>query len=254
MRTGTAKRASARWDSADVDAVLRPIRSGNAFEESVERLLHAVQLGVVLPGEQLPPERELAARLRVSRATLREAIASLKDTGYLESRRGRHGGTFVLDRPAPAAPACPPSITPETAAELEDALALRHALETGAAELAARRTLGAAARSRLARLHRECCAARPGSPRAYRPADSRLHLGIAELSGSPSLAASVADVRARVNDLLDLIPLLLRNIEHSNRQHGQIVTAILDQDPGAARQAMAEHLAGTAALLRGFLT
>lgn len=64
----------------------------------------------------------------------------------------------------------------------------------------------------------------------------------------------MADVRARTNDLLALIPLLPRNIEHSNRQHGQIVDAVLRQDPDAARSAMAEHLAGTAALLRGFLT
>lgn len=242
-----------QWRAADVDAVLRPIRTGNAFEETVERLLHAVQLGVVLPGERLPSERDLAGRLRVSRETLREAIASLRGAGYLESRRGRHGGTFVLDRPAPMQPA-PRPLDAAAASELEDALKLRYVLETGAAELAARRRIGAQARARLARLHRDCCNATPGSSRAYRPADSRLHLAIAELSGSPSLAAGVADVRARTNDLLALIPLLPRNIEHSNRQHGQIVDAVLRQDADAARSAIAEHLAGTAALLRGFLT
>ena len=44
--------------------VLRPIRSGNAFEETVERLLHTIKLGVVRPGERLPAERDLANRLR----------------------------------------------------------------------------------------------------------------------------------------------------------------------------------------------
>ena len=49
------------------------------------------------PGESLPPERELAARLGVSRDTVREAIKSLADAGYLVSRRGRYGGTFLAD-------------------------------------------------------------------------------------------------------------------------------------------------------------
>ena len=46
------------------------------------------------PGESLPPERELASKLGVSRDTVREAIKSLADAGYLVARRGRYGGTF----------------------------------------------------------------------------------------------------------------------------------------------------------------
>ncbi|HEY0617404.1 MAG TPA: FCD domain-containing protein, partial [Kribbella sp.] len=77
---------------------------------------------------------------------------------------------------------------------------------------------------------------------------------IAEVSGSPSLTSATAEVRMRLNELLDAIPLLEVNLEHSNRQHEAIVEAILGGDPEAARQAMREHLSGTAALLRGFLT
>ncbi len=65
------------------EALFRPIRGGNAFEETVERLLQALRLGVVAPGGRLPPGRELAARLGVSRATLREALATLQSAGYL---------------------------------------------------------------------------------------------------------------------------------------------------------------------------
>jgi DNA-binding FadR family transcriptional regulator len=54
--------------------------------------------------------------------------------------------------------------------------------------------------------------------------------------------------------LLDAIPLLERNIEHSNEQHEEIVDAIVAGDPEAARRAMQEHLSGTAALLRAFLS
>ncbi|TNC21169.1 FadR/GntR family transcriptional regulator [Amycolatopsis alkalitolerans] len=223
------------------EALFRPVRAGNAFEETVERLLQSIRLGVVGAGERLPPERELAERLGVSRMTLREAIRTLADAGYVESRRGRYGGTFVHSTlPAPAADDRRP--------ELEDTLSLRYVLETGAAELAARRC---PARDQLAAALAEATAADLAD---YRRRDSRLHLAIAEVAGSASLTSAVADVRMRVNRLLDEIPLLEPNLDHSNTQHELIVTAILDGDPPAARHAMAEHLAGTAALLRAFLT
>ena len=81
--------------SPSSELLFRPVRGGNAFEETVHRLLQTVRLGLVAPGEKLPAERELAAMLAVSRDTLRDAIASLSEAGYLVSRRGRYGGTFV---------------------------------------------------------------------------------------------------------------------------------------------------------------
>src|SRR5215469_10810090 len=75
--------------------LLGPVRTGNAFEETVERLLTEIKLGLVARGERFPAERELAARLGISRLTLREAIRELQEAGFVESRRGRFGGTFV---------------------------------------------------------------------------------------------------------------------------------------------------------------
>ena len=89
--------------NVDLRGVLRPVRQGNAFEETVERLLTVIKLGLVAPGERFPPERELAAQLGISRLTLREAISELNQAGYVESRRGRLGGTFITyTRPAPS--------------------------------------------------------------------------------------------------------------------------------------------------------
>ena len=238
-------------DMAEV--AFRPIRSGNAFEECVERVLSAVKLGLVCPGERLPAERDLATRLGVSRVTLREALRSLAQAGWLEVRRGRHGGTYVLDRspalvgrrPRPGPPVAP------AGESLEDTLLLRQVLELGAVELAASLPVSAQGYDTLCSALQDCRAAGPGR---YRTADSRLHLAVNELTGSPSLAAAAADVRMRVNNLLDAIPLLERNIAHSNDQHDKIVRAIRRGQPAAARAAMEEHLAGTAALLRGFLS
>ncbi|MEV0072491.1 MULTISPECIES: FadR/GntR family transcriptional regulator [unclassified Amycolatopsis] len=230
------------------EALFRPVRAGNAFEETVERLLQAIRLGVVGAGERLPSERELAERLGVSRVTLREAIRALADAGYVESRRGRYGGTFVNEN----LPEPPPSKTREIdAAAFEDALCLRHVLETGAAEAAAARTLSPADRQHLKTTLAEAAAADLVD---YRRKDSRLHLAIAEVTASSSLTTAMADARTRVNQLLDRIPLLEPNLDHSNAQHEAIVDAILAGDPVAARHAMTEHIEGTASLLRAFLS
>lgn len=228
------------------EALFRPVRAGNAFEETVERLLQSIRLGVVGAGERLPPERELAERLGVSRVTLREAIRALSDAGYVESRRGRYGGTFVNETlPEPS------SGRDDRRPELEDTLSLRHVLETGAVELAAARPLKPPARDHLSATLADASAAGLAD---YRRRDSRLHLAIAEVTGSASLTSAVADVRMRINRLLDEIPLLEPNLEHSNAQHDAVVEAILAADAPAARQAMAEHLDGTASLLRAFLS
>lgn len=232
------------------DAVFRPVRAGNPFEETVERLLQAIKLGVVVPGDRLPPERELAARLNVSRVTLREAIHALTEAGYVESRRGRYGGTFVNEQLPKPRRTPTKRLARDLAAGLDDALTLRQVLETGAAESAATRTLTDAERDHLQRCLADTCEA---TLTDYRRLDSRLHLAIAEVTGSPSLISAMADVRMRLNELLDAIPLLEPNLQHSNDQHQAIVTAILTNNPTAARQAMQEHLAGTEALLRAFL-
>ncbi|MGW4523248.1 FadR/GntR family transcriptional regulator [Amycolatopsis sp. NPDC004378] len=228
------------------EALFRPVRAGNAFEETVERLLQAIRLGVVGAGERLPSERELAERLGVSRVTLREAIRALSDAGYVESRRGRYGGTFVND----TLPGPPEPDGEIDAVGLEDALCLRYVLETGAAEMAAARSLSPADRQHLTGTLAEASGANLDD---YRRKDSRLHLAIAEVTASGSLTTAMADARTRVNQLLDRIPLLPPNLEHSNAQHEAIVDAILAGDAVAARQAMAEHIEGTASLLRAFL-
>jgi len=231
------------------EVVFRPVRSGNAFEDTVARLLQAVRLGIVEPGGTLPPERDLAVRFSVSRDTVRDAIRSLADAGYLVAKRGRYGGTFVSDR-LPSEAGVPSEASVPTAAEIDDVLGLREILEVGAARAAAGRTLSAGDRDALWQRLTETSAA---SADDYRRLDSRLHLTIGQLVGTPTLVTLMADNRTRVNGLLDHIPLLPLNIAHSNRQHEAIVAAILTGNREAAAAAMGEHLEGSAVLLRGFL-
>jgi DNA-binding FadR family transcriptional regulator len=230
-------------------SVLRAVRTRNAYEETVERLLQIVKLGIVRYGERLPPERELAERLGVSRVTLREGIRSLQLAGYLESRRGRFGGTFVVYRPT--ADKSAGRLGAGSSSSVEDVLALRQVVEPGVVELVATKELTDQQKATLRRRLQDVSDAQPDG---YRQADARLHLSIAELTGSAMITRTVADVRMALNDLLGSLPSLQPPLDHSNEQHAQMVDAILEHDPHRARELMVEHLEATAALLRGFLS
>jgi DNA-binding FadR family transcriptional regulator len=231
--------------------VLRPVASRNAYEECVERLLRVVRLRLVPPGGRLPPERELAPRLGVSRVTLRQAIRALEEAGYVTSRRGRGGGTFVRARPDEdrSEHAARRRAREIGAERIADALDLRRVLEPGAAELAALR----AGPARAAALRALAEAAAGADEHGYRAADVRLHLAIAAATGTPSLLAAVDDVQARLTDLLLAFPRLEPAIAHADRQHAELVSAIAVGDAAGARDVMVEHVEASASLIRGFL-
>ena len=263
-RLSPAGGSAASAAGVDLAAVFGPVRSQNAFEETVERLLAVIKLGVVGPGERFPPERELATLLGVSRITLREAIGDLRNAGYVESRRGRFGGTFVRYTPPSPSRVELRRIAVEDADKINDALTFRMAVETGAAQILAQLgegdpdDQGRDDRQRSRDRVRDVLAARlaavnQAGPEDYRRMDTLFHLAIAELTGSTLLASACADARVRLNDLLNAIPVLQRNIDHTAAQHTAIVEGILAGDTRRAQRAVAEHLDGTAALLRGFL-
>ena len=226
--------------------VLRPA-AGNAFEATVEQLATAIRLGVFTDGDQLPPERELAERLGVSRNTLREAIAALRESGLVTTRRGRGGGTVITYaglEPGTGA-------TVRTGAALADAIDFRRVVEPGAAALAATKALAADQRAWL--IESAKAAREAPDNAAHRLADSRFHLAIATLSGSPMLIEAVTRAQSALHELLTAIPVLPLNIAHSNDQHEAIVAAVLGGDADTARATMEEHCDATAALLRGLL-
>jgi GntR family transcriptional regulator, transcriptional repressor for pyruvate dehydrogenase complex len=248
VKPGATRVGAAR--SALPNAVLRPVRDRNAFEATVEQLASAVRLGALVDGSRLPPERELASRLGVSRATLREAIAALRSAGLVATTAGRGGGTMVTYAGEPADPTRAGALR-EKGPQLHDALDFRRVVEPGAAYLAATRTLDRERQDWL----RACLAEVSGAdtPEAHRVADSRLHLAIATLSESPLLIEAVTQVQAQVHEMLTAIPVLPRNIEHSNQQHARIVRAVISRRPASARSVMEEHCDATSALLRGLL-
>ncbi|GAY17475.1 FadR/GntR family transcriptional regulator [Mycobacterium sp. shizuoka-1] len=72
--------------------------SPSRVDEITDRLITAIAIGEYLPGARLPVERELAASLGAGRMTVRAALARLVERGLLETKRGRGGGSYVLDQ------------------------------------------------------------------------------------------------------------------------------------------------------------
>lgn len=228
--------------------VLRPLRAHHAFESCVELLATSIRLGIYPDGSTLPPERELAGRMGVSRSTLREAIGALRDAGLLTTRRGRGGGSVVDFRPEEPGSSLALDRPRE---ELLDALEFRRIVEPGAAHAAAGRMLTDQQTTMLRASLDEVSSA--STKALHRQADSLFHLAIASLTDSPLLIDAVTNVQIRLHDMLGSIPVLDRNIDHSRQQHAAIAEAILAGDAARARRIMEGHCDDTAALLRGLM-
>jgi GntR family transcriptional regulator, transcriptional repressor for pyruvate dehydrogenase complex len=253
-----AQARAAQGDPSLAAVLLRPVRATNAFEATVEQLGSAIRLGVFAGGDRLPPEREMARSMHVSRATLREAIAALRQAGLVTTRSGRGGGTVVVERPSKAEGADGSSwqsllrtVVATTPEKYREALVTRRVIEPGTAAIAANNDLTPRERGWLREtLHAVETA---DTQEEYRLANSRLHLAVAKLSGSARLLGLVADVQRDLHDMLAAIPVLAVNIAHSNDEHRRIVDAVLAGDAEQARDVMECHCDGTAGLLRGLL-
>jgi len=232
------------------ETVLRAVRSHHAFENCVEQLATAIRLGVYPRGSTLPAERELAGRLGVSRATLREAMAALRAADFVTTTRGRGGGTVVCYRPAKPSVRAARALLPRSEA-LRDTLVYRRVVEPGGCHVAAGRELSEDQRALLVAAHDDVASATDDQD--HRQADSRFHLAIAAVTESPLVLRAVTEVQADLHDMLTAIPVLEVNIEHSSRQHRAILHAILRGEATAARRVMESHCDDTAALLRGLL-
>jgi GntR family transcriptional repressor for pyruvate dehydrogenase complex len=232
--------------AAPSDSVFAPVRSQTAFEEALDRLGTAIKLGLLAPGTQLPAERELCARLEISRSTLRQALTALVQSGHLRAARGRGGGTFVADRP-------PPAEAPTVAqlAGWQDALDSRLAIEIGVALLAAER----ADAGDVAALDEQVAAmdgALDDFP-AYRQADIRFHIALAKATSSPGLLVVATEAQSAMTDLIAHIAHPHEVLGWSNAQHAALLAAVRARDGDRAMRVMTEHVRGTEHVLQGLL-
>jgi GntR family transcriptional regulator, transcriptional repressor for pyruvate dehydrogenase complex len=227
------------------DSVLfAPVQSTTAFEETLERLGTAIKLGLLPPGTRLPAERELCEQLGIARSTLRQALTALVQSGHLRAVRGRGGGTFVAETPFSVPP-------PEELVDWRERCDVRLTVELGTALLAAERADAAAIV--LLRSLVDTMAASPNDFTAYRRADVRFHVGLAEATGSAALVAGMTEAQGAMTDLISYIAHPPEVLAWSNAQHARIVDCLEAHDGALATRIMADHLRGTEHVLAGLL-
>jgi DNA-binding FadR family transcriptional regulator len=228
------------------DPVFAPVRSQTAFEETLERLGTAIKLGLLEPGARLPAERDLCAQMGISRSTLRQALTALVQSGHLRAVRGRRGGTFVAEELPPA-----PAPSAEVVAGWRDVCDSRLATELGVVVLACDRAQPEA----LAPLD-DLVAAMGGlldDFPAFRQADVRFHIGLAEATGSAPLVTAMTECQGAMSDLIAVIPHPAEVLTWSNAQHARLLEAIRTADAALATRTMTEHLRGTEHVLAGLM-
>lgn len=200
--------------------------------------------GSLRPGQRLPPERELAAQLGVSRPSLREGLRKLASKGLVESRQG--GGTFMTDRLQAAFVDPWKDLLGQHPDLQHDLLELRHMLEGQAAELAAQRA-NELDLERVGRAHEQLQQAFAGDDiEACAQADVQYHQAIAEASHNALLAHLTASMHRLIHDLVlqNLGYLRTRPDDWAQlgRQHREIWTALQARRAVAVAQAARRHI------------
>ena len=214
------------------------IKKNALAEEILARLLDLIKERELKPGDKLPPERELATMMDVSRPSLREALRALSIMNIVEIRQG--DGTYVT------------SLEPELLVEhldfvfaLDDSTFVqlfeaRKILEVGIVALAAQRITD----EQIAEL--DICLARSaeniGDPAAFLKTDLELHNLITQAANNPILSRVMSSIsklglasRSRTTSIPGVIPKTVED-------HGAIVDALKARDADAAQQAMLNHL------------
>ncbi len=190
------------------------------------RLGQAIRLGLLIDGERLPTETQLAAQMGVATVTLREALSTLRERGLVVTRRGRSGGTFVR---APADASEP--LRHFGVHELQELGDQRAAISGAAAKLAAERALDEEIRRLEEQVER---LAETTGASERRRADTLLTIAIAAAAQSSRLTREEARLRAEVGDLSGLE---LGDDEHRAivRDRRALVAAIKGRKPAKAR-------------------
>ncbi|WP_299558084.1 GntR family transcriptional regulator [uncultured Mycolicibacterium sp.] len=168
-------------------------------DEIVQRITEAIHLGLLDDGERLPTEVDLAAQFGVAPMTVREALATLRDQGLVETRRGRSGGSFVRRPSGPPVDRLKARLAQMSASDLRDLFDEHTAVAGQAARLAAERAAPFAVR-RLFVLTDQLDAAETLGDRIR--ADSRFHIQLAIAAQSARLARREANLQAEVSGLI----------------------------------------------------
>ncbi len=221
--------------TADALQSLHPVRARSVVEDVTVQLLELIRSGVLVAGDRLPSERDLAEQLQVARASVRSAVSALEDAGVLEIGTGRRGTTVLSDwvpettgvRPAPDAD------------RFRALLEARRALEPTLAQLAAARADHAGLRQLADATEQQRQAA--DRPRAVQ-AEGRFHRLMWRLAGNPPLERAMREIYLELEAVLDMAMRTDDDTARSLAVHERTLDALVSADADAVDAAMDEHL------------
>jgi DNA-binding FadR family transcriptional regulator len=224
--------------------VFTPVRTRHTFEEAAEQIADKVRAGELRAGDKLPPERDLAVTMEISRPTLREAVKVLVEAAVLEVRRGPGGGMFV------ASDVVPTELIRRRSelrrAEVEQVLEARRIVEPGVAQLAAAR----ATEDDFAALQRSIDAMQAIVARGYRADDEdrflqldvQFHLAMARAAGNPTVETLMRTLFRQLEIARDMAMHLPTVPEWTIAIHERTLQALRAGDADDVATVMDEHL------------
>ncbi len=217
----------------------KTIKTSRLYEQIVQQIEDSILDGVLKPGDQLPPERELAEQFGVSRTAVREALKTLREKGLVEAYTGR--GTFVTDGTSQAVRQSFDLMAKEQPDGLLYLSQVREILEPEIAALAAKRieeqhliTMREAVTTMDRSLH---------DPEAYIEADLDFHLSLAEAVANPLILSLIDSVVGLLREQRLQVFNVEGGPERGQFHHRRILAAVEAHDPEQARAAMRAHLA-----------
>lgn len=226
-------------DPISIEAV--QLVSDQRSERIAKQVLDFIDLNRLSPGDRLPPERDLARNLQVSRPSMREALRILQTQGKVEIRHGQ--GTFVAQ----------PQTTRQLQAALltadvgiEELFEMRQVFEIPAAGWAANRRTKEQLRLMRSTLNQLNLLAQqvPADYDVLQKLDAEFHLRIVEAAANRFLNQSVGVLQAMLNTSMETTLRLPGRIEESKHDHEAIFAAIESGDAEAAERAAALHIMG----------
>jgi GntR family transcriptional repressor for pyruvate dehydrogenase complex len=214
------------------------VRSSRLYEQIVQQVEESIRSGVLKPGHQLPPERELAEQFGVSRTAVREAVKALHEKGLVEAFPGR--GTFITDASSYAIRQTLDRLARKGNEGFAHLAEVRAILEPEIAALATSRVDDEdlkALREQVTVMDQT-----KNDPEAFIEADLDFHLTLAEAAGNPIILSLIDSIVGLLREQRMGIFHVEGGPERGQYHHKRILDAIEHRDPAGAREAMKAHL------------
>ncbi|MBK0034896.1 Uxu operon transcriptional regulator [Erwinia sp. S43] len=224
------------------DSTIKQTGQQRPYQEVGTLLRNMIAQQQYAVGDRLPPEREIAERLNVSRTVVREALIMLEIEGLVDVRRG--AGIFVTDMPAEPSDAAPAAVTSDSAAGPFELLQARQLLESNIAEFAAQQVT----RDDIIKMRRALqIEEQELVSDDHESGDMQFHLAIAEATHNSMLVDLFRQSWQwrENNPMWTQLHSHLKDTHYRQQwltDHQQILAALIKKDAKAAKQAMWQHL------------